>query len=251
MLGVYMKKILALSRFEINILMDNKISFIFSLIFPVIYMAYNFIKFHHSGASESLFLFILPYLSYLIVTNVLYGWVANITAVRENNFLKVFSSIAGDKKYVFIAKFLITLISIFIQAELLAISLEFITRHVDLYLLLKIALITPLASFFLCSGLSILLLLSIRPQPLQLFLTVYLIGGMFFMGTQTHNLFFKILLNTLNAFSFIFNFGQVFVQSDRFSFYNIITLIIPIIMFLLLGVLSLSRIPVSSKFNRL
>lgn len=54
---------------------------------------------------------LLPFVGYMVVTGVLNGWVMNTLISRERNFLKTFTSIVGNKLYIFAANFVVNLFS--------------------------------------------------------------------------------------------------------------------------------------------
>ena len=98
---VMLKKILALFKFQINITLSNKFFLVYTLLLPAVNLFLALSKRGIGLDAQEKFVFLTPYISYIIVIAMLFGWAGNIVSLRENNYLKVFSSLTGSKFYIF------------------------------------------------------------------------------------------------------------------------------------------------------
>ncbi|MDB8633785.1 hypothetical protein PNV04_07375, partial [Streptococcus mutans] len=111
-----LKKILALFKFQINITLSNKFFLVYTLLLPAVNLFLALSKRGIGLDAQEKFVFLTPYISYIIVIAMLFGWAGNIVSLRENNYLKVFSSLTGSKFYIFavnlLVNFLLTIVQI-------------------------------------------------------------------------------------------------------------------------------------------
>ena len=82
----------------------------------------------------------------------LFGWAGNIVSLRENNYLKVFSSLTGSKFYIFAVNLLVNFLLTIVQINILLFIFELITKSVDLELFVFFNILTFLgvAICFFC-----------------------------------------------------------------------------------------------------
>ncbi|HJG38675.1 MAG TPA: hypothetical protein K8V44_02580, partial [Staphylococcus saprophyticus] len=153
-----MKKLYALFKFQLNIALDNKFNLIFSLLFPIVGMVMTIVE--RTEASNSLKLdydMMLPYISYIIVLSMLFGWIGTISQLRENGFFKMFTSLSGSKYYIILVNFLINLLLNFCQVNILVGIYFIIVRNYSLMLLFQWNMVIFPCSIFCFLSLSFLL----------------------------------------------------------------------------------------------
>lgn len=250
-----MKKIKAITRFQIALLLSNKTAFIYTLVFPIGYLVYMLTatKFAYTQTTDVV-TFLSPYWAYIIVGSVLNGWVSNIISTRENNFLKVYTSIVGDKRYIFFANFLVASLSSFTQILLFDILFFGMTRSLNLTVFTLSVVVAIVANILVTLGSIAFLKLRVPIATVTIYLTGYLLLGLLLVNVQSTNLLTKILLNLFDAYYFVttlaINLGSVMTSGQFTSVADLIALVITSISYVLIGVVLLDKVSVSSRFSR-
>lgn len=250
-----MKKIKAITRFQIALLLSNKTAFIYTLIFPIGYLVYMLTatKFAYTQTTYVI-TFLSPYWAYIIVGSVLNGWVSNIISTRENNFLKVYTSIVGDKRYIFFANFLVAALSSFTQILLFDGLFFGMTRSFNLTVFALSVVVAVLANILVTLGSIAFLKLRVPIATVTIYLTGYLLFGLLLVNVQSTNLLTKILLNLFDAYYFVttlaINLGSIMTSGQFTSTADLIALVITSISYVLIGVVLLDKVSVSSRFSR-
>lgn len=153
---------------------------------------------NHSDTVGVDYFYLLPYLSYVVVLGMLFGWVENISQLRENGFFKMFTSLSGSKYHVIVVNYLVNLLLILCQSNIL-IALYFVICHqvsLDYIVMWNIFVIVTSAISF--SELSILLLCRIKSETLQIMLTTYLIVGMYLLNVKVTDGIGHVLFSFIN-----------------------------------------------------
>lgn len=240
---VSLKKLYALFKFQLNIALDNKFNLIFSLLFPIVGMVMTIVE--RTEASNSLKLdydMMLPYISYIIVLSMLFGWIGTISQLRENGFFKMFTSLSGSKYYIILVNFLINLLLNFCQVNILVGIYFLIVRNYSLMLLFQWNMVIFPCSIFCFLSLSFLLLIPLKYETLQIVLTTYLVLGMYLLHINFSPIvqFFKFL----NLFAMNIEIGQLIISPSN----NYVLLYM--LLLCIIGLLSISRISVFPHKNR-
>ena len=131
-----LKKLLALFRFQLNITLSNKFFLVYTLLLPAVNLFVALDKRETALHAQEKLVLLTPYISYIIVIAMLFGWAGNIVSLRENNYLKVFSSLTGSKFYVFTVNLLVNFFLAIVQVNILLLIFECINRSIDLKLFL-------------------------------------------------------------------------------------------------------------------
>ncbi|QBO37201.1 hypothetical protein EQG49_12415 [Periweissella cryptocerci] len=250
-----MKKIKAITRFQFALLFANKTSFIYTLLFPVGYLLYMLATTqNHSTDTMNSIVFLSPYLSYIIVGAVLNGWISNLISTRENNFLKVFTSIVGDKKYILFSNFIVVVLSSLVQILLFCLFFFVMTKSFSLLVLTMALIVAISADVIVALGSVIFLFLRVPVATMSIYLTGYLLFGLLLLNVQTNNLIFNIILNTLDAYYFVttlvLNLGDFMVSGQVMSTNDVLAILVVMVLYSLLGGVLINKIPISSRYSR-
>jgi len=111
------RKLRILSQFELRQTWDDKAILFYTLICPAIYFVIADVSSKgqpfgvHNIASQ-----LLGYWVYIILVGVLNGFQFGLVGMRESNFLKMFTIIAGDKRLIFYSNLIVQ--TLFVQTEI-------------------------------------------------------------------------------------------------------------------------------------
>ena len=202
-----LKKILALFKFQLNITLSNKFFLVYTLFLPAVNL---FLALNRRGAvlsNQEKVLFLSPYISYIIVIAMLFGWAGNIISLRENNYLKVFSSLSGSKFYIFAVNLLVNFLLTIVQVNILLLLFEFISKSVDLELFILFNVLTVLGAGICFFAFSVFLKLSLNTVTLQAVLTSYLLLSLLSLEYAPDNAVLSGLFHFMNVFSLINEIG--------------------------------------------
>jgi len=106
-----------LSRFELRQTWDEKAILFYTLVAPTIYFVIATVSFGgHPFGLHNVAYQLLGYWAYIVLVGVLNGFQFGLIGMRESNFLKMFTIIAGDKRLIFYSNLLVQIV--FIQIEI-------------------------------------------------------------------------------------------------------------------------------------
>lgn len=245
------KKIKSLIIFQISIVLDNKIVFFYSLIMPLAYLIINlFSNGDYSITAQQQVDHLLPIVGYVCITGVLNGWVMGILVMRENSFLKTFTSIVGDKKYIFFANYLISLLSNSLQVILITVIYQVFSKSMS-YSVLLIMIATALVVITVTSLVSsIILMMRMKYSSIPMILTTYILLGFLISNMQPKPVIMRVVFNVFDIYSFTKDLGNLLFNITSAGTYSIIIVILPIIISVIIGLMLINKIPVSSVHTR-
>ncbi|GKT03333.1 hypothetical protein [Furfurilactobacillus entadae] len=250
---VNLKKTIALGKFETNIVLDNKLVIVYTLLFPAVFFLYHFFA---GGArqlaSGQVLQMLSGYWSYIIVAGVLNGIINGMINMRENNFLKMFSFIAGDKRLIFYAN-LIPQIFV-IQVELLIFNVIALCcyradGHVILSTLVAMLInfiLIPIIVFFT----AFLLLVPMKGQESGIVITGYLVFGMGLLAVKSAQVGLNGILSFLAPTVYVKNVYQVLFSQTAPALMPALILSGIAVFYLLIGNLIIARINLNSATLR-
>lgn len=204
---VMLKKILALFKFQINITLSNKFFLVYTLLLPAVNLFLALSKRGIGLDAQEKFVFLTPYISYIIVIAMLFGWAGNIVSLRENKYLKVFSSLTGSKFYIFAVNLLVNFLLTSVQINILLFIFELITKSVDLELFVFFNILTFLGVAICFFAFAIFLKLSVNAVTLQAILTSYLLLSLLSLEYTSKNIILSGLFHFINIFSLVNEIG--------------------------------------------
>ncbi|WP_236008229.1 hypothetical protein [Levilactobacillus andaensis] len=179
------RKLSILSRFELRQTWDDKMVLFYTLIAPMIFFVVaDFSSHGHPFGVHDLASQLVGYWVYIVLVGVLNGFQFALIGMRESNFLKMFTVIAGDKRLIFFSNLAVQLL--FIEIEVFVFDVVvLILNPASLILLpmmaggllLNLILIPIVAGFT-----NFLLILPLRTNLVSLMTTGYIFAGMFLMS---------------------------------------------------------------------
>ncbi|WP_125583915.1 hypothetical protein [Levilactobacillus cerevisiae] len=204
------RKLKILSRFELRQTWDDKGILFYTLICPSIYFVIvTFSSGGHPFGLHNLAYQLLGYWAYIILVGVLNGFQFGLIGMRENNFLKMFTIIAGDKRLIFYSNLLVQVVFVQIEVVLFDLivlilnpaSLSLVPMMVGGFLL-NFILIPIVAGFS-----NFILLLPLKMNVMSLLMMGYIFLGMLLINLPyQQNSLLNIVLTILSPFSYLINF---------------------------------------------
>ncbi|WP_143462238.1 hypothetical protein [Levilactobacillus enshiensis] len=180
-----MKKIRALMKFDLEEMLDNRLAFVYAVIFPLLFFAmsnWKNIMAQQTDNTEKLIILLTPYLSYVVLSNALNSVILMVYGRRESGFLKMYYFIVERRNYLMLAPeilfYFITLI------ECLGFTLLAMVAFHNLspLLLLEVVFIITVIYFPTCGILSPLLLMPIKPPSMTA-----ISGGVLLLAVLTYS----------------------------------------------------------------
>lgn len=199
------RKLSALSKFETEMVLKDKGIFVFTLLFPTVYFLVTAFTGSRSLSPANFVQSVPGFWTYMVLVGVINQITSAIVTMRENNFLKMFTFIAGDKRLIYYAN-LIPQVFV-IQAEILIFDViaaivyraDFRTLTLMLICWLANFIIIPIIAFFT----SLILIVPVKVQTMGALMTGYLFLGLFLAYVQTNSLVVNTLMAVINPGSFI------------------------------------------------
>lgn len=248
---------------EYNILftkmtLNNKIGFIWYLVFPLIaFFVYNYNFFSETPSGNTFYLQTSFFLSYIVFTMSI-EVATTLIGMRENGFLKTFTFISGNKYSIILGKvsnqlaFLIvaSLIFSFVTSVCILDSLNKIILFILSTLISTFVGAVPLSLFFL-----IFMLVPIKQEALITILNISLLV-LFFVTAKdfSHSFSWGVILLYLNPLDLV---RSVTLLITNLINHEIIITNFPtnlilsgIVLYIIVGLVSLKFIKVNSKITR-
>ncbi|CAK1254291.1 unnamed protein product [Fructobacillus tropaeoli] len=170
----------------------------------------------------------------------------NTLISRERNFLKTFTSIVGNKLYIFAANFVVNLFSNLLQVLAIVAIYQGITHSIN-SLVILILLTTAVVMDIIVSLASTIILISrMKLSSIPMILTTYIIVGLALSGLQTNNFLLHILLNMVSMYTLTIDVGSLIYQQGNVSKATVMPVLLPIIVVTIVGLILVKKVPVSS-----
>lgn len=203
----FLLKIKAFVRFYAELAVDNKVSLLFTLLFPAIYQVLN------SGTgkitNENDFIRVcMPMIAYIIISTALNGVTMSIIATRNSGYIKAYYYASGSRWAIYLANLVVQLIIVTLENIVFIISLMMLYRFFSIHLLVALILMTLISFPFVALAFNILFLLKIRTSNMSILATTLLIG--------------LLVLFNVSANTFIPNFLKIIIEINPYVFVNLI-----------------------------
>lgn len=165
----------AFIKFYTELVIDNKVNLIFTLLFPIVYQlisvkpspVYTYTDFIKIG---------MPMIAYIIVSTALNGITMSIIATRNSGFIKAYYYASGSKWAIYWANLLVQLVIVLLENITFITVLMVLYKFYSLSLLFYLILMTIIAFPIVSLGFNILFLFPIRQSSLSILSTTLLIG---------------------------------------------------------------------------
>jgi len=204
------RKLKILGKFELRQTWDDKTILFYTVLCPALFFLITDIssKGHpfgvHNVASQ-----LLGYWAYIILVGVLNGFQFGLIGMRESNFLKMFTVIAGDKRLIFYSNLLVQVV--FIQLEMILFDVIVLILNSASFALVPMMVGGFLLNFILIPVVagftSFVLLLPIKVNLASLLMTGYILLAMAIINLpyQADSLL-GVVLTVFNPCSYMIQF---------------------------------------------
>ncbi|WP_311408553.1 hypothetical protein [Liquorilactobacillus uvarum] len=250
-----MEKLKTLCRVYTIDAFDNKVVFIYTLLFPTLYFVYmNFKQILHASrySVDEISNVFLPYWAYIIFIALLNTVIVATIFQRESGYYKEFYFIVGSKWLIFIVNFIVQVA--FILAELLLFTIlgMFLLHSWYFSILLNSLLAGILAVIPVTMGLSILFTFRIKAQSFSVIGT-FSIFVLFYLSTITSSIWLVNLISLLNPYKYILaltNCLSILIEKGNIEFGNLMQLLVVTIAFCLIGLQGFSKFDIRPILDR-
>lgn len=219
----FLRKTRSFIRFYFDLTVDNKFTFVFTLLFPIGYqlITYNRVR---TMNSEQLMTNLIGMIAYIIVDTALNCVTMRIIATRESGYIKAYYFASGSRWAIYWANLIVQLVTVILENIVFIVFSMILYKIFSLKLLLLLVAITMVTFPFISLGFNFLFLLPIRESSLTILSTTLLLGLLLiFTATFPENL---SLFSILNPYTLIgAAVKDMFVPSLKLSM-NIILVII-------------------------
>ncbi|KRL20820.1 hypothetical protein [Lentilactobacillus kisonensis] len=245
------RKLYALSKFETRIVLSDKAIFLFTLIFPTVYFLFIALTRGVNASGQAFYSVIPGFWTYMVLVGVVNQITSAIVTMRENNFLKMFTFIAGDKRLIYYANLIPQVV--IIQAEILIFDVvAAVIYHANPAVLKFMAaawlanfIIIPVVSFFT----SLILIIPVKVQTMGALMTGYIFLGLALAYVQTSSMTIKTLLTAINPGNFIINMYLLLIPGNG-RLDNLVMLVVVAIVYLAVSNIVISRMSLNSATTR-
>ena len=249
-----MNKLKALSKLIIKNTLDNKVVFIYTLVFPGFFFLYMNINLLTSNTALNLFeisKIFMPYWSYIIVVNILNNVVMETLSYRESGFYKIMTYVIGNK---FSMYFSILLVQLFLTLiQLMSFTIIFMMLIHSFHFELIVHCIVLLLITYLPVNLFLFQIINykLKKDTIGIFSTMVLFLMFFLLKFDNQNLFLSVLIY-LNPLKYTNSVAAYLVNLvDPIYNVNIFALIITSCIFMIIGVFNLKLFSINPYENRI
>lgn len=171
----FINKIKSFIKFYTELAIDNKLSLVFTLLFPIVYQLVS-VKIKSIYSFEEFINISVPMIAYIIVSTALNGVTMSIIATRNSGFIKAYYFASGSRWAIYWANLIVQLVIVLIENTFFIIALMVLYKFFSLSLLLYLLLVTAVTFPVIALGFNVLFLLSLRQSTLAILSTSLLLG---------------------------------------------------------------------------
>ncbi|WP_057894749.1 hypothetical protein [Lacticaseibacillus brantae] len=230
---MFLKKVSSFTKFYIRQAMANRITLVFTLLFPVLWTLYQGLSAHRATQMSATHLITatIPFTAYIIVSTALEGVALATMATRDSGFLKSFYFVSGSRWPMLYANMLVQTGLVVLENLVYSAFSMFLYHAFSLQLLLLVVLLTivtfPLVSLFL----TCILLLPVRANSLSALGTSLLIILLMLFDVRTSNALltglaqlspYQFIANTLRLFLGDLTLGTLGVEAVVIAIYCVV-----------------------------
>ncbi|EEJ73030.1 hypothetical protein [Lactobacillus ultunensis] len=200
----FILKVKAFIRFYAELAFDNKISLIFTLLFPAVYQLLNSNQITITNEND----FIQACISmsaYIIVSTALNGVTMSIISTRNSGYIKAYYYASGSRWAIYLANLCVQLIIVLLENLVFIISFMILYKFFSIHLLINFVLMTVISFPFVALGFNILFLLKTRASNISILATALIIGFLALFSVSTDIAipnFLKVLIG-INPYVFV------------------------------------------------
>lgn len=215
----FILKTKAFVRFYAELVVDNKISLLFTLLFPAIYQLLN------SGTgtitnNNDFIQVCLPMIAYIIVATALNGVTMSIISTRNSGYIKAYYYASGSRWAIYLANLFVQLAIVLLENIIFIIALMILYRFFSLTLLATFVLMTLISFPFIALEFNILFLLRIRASDMSILATALLLGLLFLFNVPIPN--FLRIIAEINPYMFVSSVLHELLRPNIVVLFNVI-----------------------------
>ncbi|RVU71558.1 hypothetical protein EJK17_02255 [Lactobacillus xujianguonis] len=211
----FILKTKAFIRFYTELAFDNKISLVFTLLFPAIYQLLNSRRISISNNNDFIQACI-PMIAYIIVATALNGVTLAIISTRNSGYIKAYYYASGSRWAIYLANLFVQLVIVLLENFIFIVSLMLLYRYFSIYLLINLMLMTLISFPFVALEFNCLFLLKIRASDMSILATALMIGLLVLFSISANIPmpdFLKFIIG-INPYSFISFILRELLQPD-------------------------------------
>lgn len=187
-------------KFYAELAIDNKISLIFTLLFPIVYQLIS-VKTSQILTSNDFIKVSMPMIAYIIVSTALNGITMAIIGTRNSGFIKAYYYASGSKWAIYWANLLVQLVIVVLENMVFILGLMLLYKYYSFRLFIYLILMTIITFPIVSMGFNLLFLFSIRQSSLSILSTSLLIGFLILFNLSLPN--YLDIIRIINPYVFI------------------------------------------------
>lgn len=187
-------------KFYTELAIDNKISLIFTLLFPIVYQLIS-VKTSQILTSNDFIKVSMPMIAYIIVSTALNGITMAIIGTRNSGFIKAYYYASGSKWAIYWANLLVQLVIVVLENMVFILGLMLLYKYYSFRLFIYLILMTIITFPIVSMGFNLLFLFSIRQSSLSILSTSLLIGFLILFNLSLPN--YLDIIRIINPYVFI------------------------------------------------
>ncbi|EEI24910.1 hypothetical protein B2D45_10365 [Lactobacillus hilgardii] len=248
------RKLISLIEFELRLALEDKVVFLYTLVFPAAYflvMSWNDFAAGRTTSNTDMVNNLFGFWSYIVIVGVLNQITITMFQMRENNFLKMYTFISGDKRLIYYANLIPQMVILQIEVALFDLLAIIVYRPstrvlslIGVCWLLNFVLI-PIISFFT----SIILVLPIKSKTLTIYLTGYIFATLSLGAVYFKSPVLNTMVTIINPVDFQQNTYSLFAYQPHIVFIVLLLTIVGVA-YIILGNVIISKMSLTSRTNR-
>lgn len=229
----FILKTKAFVRFYAELAFDNKVSLIFTLLFPAVYqlLESNTIKITNENDFVQA---CIPMISYVIVSTALNGVTMSIISTRNSGYIKAYYYASGSRWAIYLANLFVQLVIVLLENIAFILTFMFLYKSFSFHLLINLILMTLISFPFVALEFNVLFLLKIRTSNISILATALIIGLLLLFNVSTNTSvsdFLKFVIG-INPYVFVSFILRELLQPDVVVGFSVI---LDCIIFILVG----------------
>ncbi|AMV69581.1 Hypothetical protein ADU73_1183 [Pediococcus damnosus] len=248
-------KIMVLAHFYLKMNLREKTVFIYTLGFPTAYFMISqskliFAQTHQSSTDIINLLF--EFWAYILICSILNGVTDAMVSGRENNLLKTFTYLTGNKKIFFFAHLITQLVLTLGEILLFTLAAMLLMHSFNFIILLISIFYTSIGVFTLGIFANLLLLFHIKVQTYNVLANGTIFAALLLSAVHpgAHFLHFLIDFFPLNYATDILNVILMSFHQENVDPFVLLTVLIVTISYLSIGFLSLNHASIATNTSK-
>ncbi|QYN59371.1 hypothetical protein GYM68_09025 [Lactobacillus panisapium] len=191
----FLRKTRSFIRFYFDLSLDNKFTFVFTLLFPIAYLLITYSRVKSMNSNQQM-INLIGMIAYIIVDTALNCVTLRIFATRDSGYIKAYYFASGSKWAIYWANLIVQLLTVVLENLFFIIFSMILYGIFSIKLLILLVVLTIITFPFVSLGFNFIFLLPFRESSLSILSTTLLLGFLLiFTTTFPNNLNLLALLN--------------------------------------------------------